>query len=290
MQKRNVLNSPRLSELKKRRRRAVLNKILISFLGFFAILASLIYISNRPSLNISEINIVGNKVLDVQTLKNTVQKQLTGKYLWFFSKTNILLYPESKIKSELKNKFKRIQDVNLSVKDNQVLMVSLNEREAKYTWCGQIVDFAANQDKCYFLDQNGYIFDEAPYFSGEVYFKFYGMVGLDDSGTPLGSYFSKENFTKLILFKDTLINMGLKPFMLSTMDNGDVELYLSTQTTKSTYPKIIFNINADLQNVAENLQAALTTEPLQSKFKNKYSSLEYIDLRFGNKVYDKFSS
>jgi nucleoside-diphosphate-sugar epimerase len=38
----------------------------------------------------------------------------------------------------------------------------------------------------------------------------------------------------------------------------------------------------------ENLDAAIDTEPLKSKLKNKFSSLEYIDLRYGNKVYDKF--
>jgi hypothetical protein len=53
-------------------------------------------------------------------------------------------------------------------------------------------------------------------------------------------------------------------------------------------PEIIFKIDSDFQKIAENLQAAITTEPLQTDFKNKYSSLLYIDLRFGNKVYYKF--
>jgi len=44
-----------------------------------------------------------------------------------------------------------------------------------------------------------------------------------------------------------------------------------------------------MQNIKENLDTALNTEPLKSDFKKKYSSLEYIDLRFGNKVYSKFS-
>ena len=69
-----------------------------------------------------------------------------------------------------------------------------------------------------------------------------------------------------------------------------MEIFLSkgTSSTSAIGPKIIFKKDADLQNIAENLQAALNIEPLKSKFKNKYSLLLYIDLRFGNKVYDKF--
>ena len=139
-------------------------------------------------------------------------------------------------------------------------------------------------NQCYFLDEDGYIIDEAPYFSGEVYFKFYG------SSEGLGSYFSKENFKQLILFKDILISFGLKPVAFYLTNNGDAEVFLSKGTSHAltTGPKIIFKQNADFQNIAENLEAALNTEPLKSKFKNKYSSLLYIDLRFGNKVYDKF--
>ena len=172
------------------------------------------------------------------------------------------------------NNFKIIKDINLSIK-NKILEISITERQAKYIWCGATV----SDSKCNFIDEDGYIFDEAPYFSGEVYFKFYGA--------QTESYFYKQNFKQLILFRDNLIKLGLKPFALYVKDGEDAEMFLSNPTS-TTVPKIIFKIGSDLQNVTENLQAALTTEPLQSKFKNDYASLQYIDLRFGNKVYDKF--
>ena len=71
-------------------------------------------------------------------------------------------------------------------------------------------------------------------------------------------------------------------------ENNDIKMYLSGGATSTTGPEIIFKTDADFQKIAENLEAALTTEPLLSKFKNNYSSLLYIDLRFGNKVYYKF--
>ncbi len=274
MQNRNVLNSPRLLELKKHRRRAFFNKILMAMFGLLAVFSLLAYLSRLNSLRISQIEVVGNKVADAEAIKSVAEEQMAGNYFWFFPRANFLLYPQNIIKAELGNNFKIIKDINLSIK-NKILEISITERQAKYIWCGATV----SDSKCNFIDEDGYIFDEAPYFSGEVYFKFYGA--------QTESYFYKQNFKQLILFRDNLIKLGLKPFALYVKDGEDAEMFLSNPTS-TTVPKIIFKIGSDLQNVTENLQAALTTEPLQSKFKNDYASLQYIDLRFGNKVYDKF--
>jgi hypothetical protein len=68
---------------------------------------------------------------------------------------------------------------------------------------------------------------------------------------------------------------------------GNVEIFLSSGNSSSVGPYIIFKLDGNYQNIAENLEAALTTEPLQTEFNKNYSSLQYIDLRFGNKVYFK---
>lgn len=288
MQKRNVLNSPRLLELKKRRRRTFLNKIFLSLFAFLVIFASLAYLSRINSLNINQIQISGNKIVDTEALKATIEQQIAGKYLWFFPKTNALYYPENKIKNELQSKFKRLKDINLSIK-NKTLFVSLSERDAKYMWCGAtFLQIDAENQKCYFMDEEGYIFDEAPYFSGEVYFKLFGTSGGLNPDNPLGFSFFKPNFKQLISFKDNLSDIGLKPIALYATSDGDIEIYLSKGKGAVSEPKIIIKADADFQNAAENLQAALMTEPLETNFKTKYSKLQYIDLRFGNKVYSKF--
>jgi len=38
-------------------------------------------------LNISEIEISGNKTIDTEAVKETVQEQISEKYLWLFPKT-----------------------------------------------------------------------------------------------------------------------------------------------------------------------------------------------------------
>ncbi|MFZ2150347.1 MAG: hypothetical protein WAV15_04280 [Minisyncoccia bacterium] len=291
MHKRNVLSSPRLAELKKQRRNAVVRKFLILLFAVAVLFTTGTYLSKVEGLNISSVEISGNKVVETNLIKTSVEEQITGKYIWLFPKTNVLFYPKGTIKATLQKNFSRLGKIDLSVRDRKILVVSVSEREALYMWCGEIPPIETlrlEENKCYFLDNEGYIFDEAPFFSGEVYFKFYGALDNNAAENPIGSYFSGKNFKQLVLFKDVVSGMGTDPVMISVLPDGDIEMFLARNDSNTAGPKIIFESEADLEKVAENLQAALATEPLLSGFKNKYSSLLYIDLRFGNKVYFKF--
>lgn len=288
MQKRDVLSSPRLKELKRRRRRAVWGKVLILFFGFSAVFGSFAYLSQLARLNINTIEVTGNKIVDNESIISIVKENTAGEYLWFLPKTNILYYPQNDIESALRVKFKRLKEIDLSIKSNQTLAVTVTEYEPSYTWCGLVAPgLNSNIDqKCYFMDSEGYIFDEAPYFSGGVYFKFYGLDENINIENPVGVYFLKDKFVEILKFKTRIEELGMKPTALSVNREGDTSFFLYSKSAAA--PEIIFKIDSDLDIVAENLQTALSTEPLKSKFKNYYSSLQYIDLRFGNKVYNKF--
>ncbi|OGI95218.1 hypothetical protein A2917_01025 [Candidatus Nomurabacteria bacterium RIFCSPLOWO2_01_FULL_42_17] len=283
MQKRNILNSPRLLELKKKRRRVLLNKILLCVFAFGLIFAASVFASRVSALNITEIEIKGNKVLDSKAIKAVVQETTGGSYLWFFPKTNILYYPKNGIRKELQSKFKGLGDITFSVKERKILEVSVTEREAEYIWCGENISetpIKPENDVCFFVDRDGYVFDPAPYFSNNVYFKLFGPL--------VGDYFSPEIFDKIVAFKDFLSGVGIKPSALYIKDDGNIEIYLASSIELPNSPKIIFKKDFDFEKLAENLQAALNAEPLKSNMKNKYSSLLYIDLRYGNKVIYKF--
>lgn len=292
MKKKNTVpNSPRLLELRRHRRRAFLGKVLLYLLAFVAFFSLLTYLSRLSGLNLSSIEIKGNNIVETSTIKNIVEKATTGKYLWLFPKTNILLYPKRDIEKELLSEFKRIKDVQIYLENKKKLVVTIAEREALYTWCGTDLPLGnTNDQKCYFADKDGYMFDEAPYFSDNVYFKFFGQINKVSGNvdSPLGSYIAKDKFSKLISLRDSLEGTGIKLSSLFLKDDEQAEFYLSSNTPLPGAPKINFKLDSDFNNLALNLQAALETEPLRSDFSKKYSSLLYIDLRFGNKVYYKF--
>ncbi|OGI74427.1 hypothetical protein A3D42_01045 [Candidatus Nomurabacteria bacterium RIFCSPHIGHO2_02_FULL_41_18] len=283
MARKGVLNSSRLRDLKKKRRMILGTKIALAALAFLVLLWILAYVARLPAFNISEIKISGEKAVDTESITEVVEKNLKTKHLWIFPKSNFLLLPKNQIKKELMVEFSRLENVSFNLQNLRTLLVSVSERENKYIWCGanMEIEFSENSEKgCFFMDASGYVFDQAPYFSGDVYFRFFGALK--------ENYFFPEVFGKFISFIDVLPRFGFVPVSLYSKIDGDIEIHLSSDSSYLNSPKIIFKKNSDLEKISENLQAALDTEPLRTELKNKYSFLQYIDLRFGNKVYYKF--
>ncbi|MFA6325132.1 MAG: hypothetical protein WCX46_02805 [Candidatus Paceibacterota bacterium] len=295
MRKKNILHAPHIEKLKKRKRKVLKNKIIFSLICFVIIFIGLIFLSRWDKINIENIEISGNEVIETEAIELIVKKNITGYYLWLFPKTNFLLYPQNKIEKELSEIFKRFDTIKVNDKSIKTLEISVSEREGKYLWCGDKVPYLTsdtNSFKCYFMDKDGYIFDEAPYFSGDVYFKFYGGDNNLNIENPSGSYFLKDYFKDIIVFKDNLEKLNFKPksFFKSLDEGSEDEGFISLFSDPAYGAHISFKLDSNYEKITENFQAAISTEPLQSELKNKFSSLLYIDLRFGNKVYYKFST
>ena len=270
--------SSHIEELKKKKRKVFKIKTILISIVVISLLVGLYFLSRWKELNIIEVQVEGNKVLDAQKLEDFVSEKISGKYLYLFPKSNFVLTPRSKIKKELLNNFRRIETISFDGTDPNILKIFITEREPLYTWCGESI--LTPLDKCQFVDYNGYAFDEAPYFSGDVYFRFYGT--LDEY------YFAKDRFTDLVLFIENLERLDIKPVALYLKPDSEIEIYLSSNFVIQESPKIILNSSDDLAKLFQNLRASIEVDPLKTDFKEKYSSLLYLDLRFVNKVYYKF--
>ena len=82
------------------------------------------------------------------------------------------------------------------------------------------------------------------------------------------------------------INSILFPVSFITIDSfRDVKLF---DQRKKSY--VIFSLDADIQKVWSNIVSAIDTDPLKSKLEKDKSGLLYLDSRFGNKVFYKFTN
>lgn len=289
MAKRDILNSPRILEIKKRRKKIFLKKLYYVLGASLLVLVAFALLSRIDKINISQVEISGNKIIDTEKIQAIVDQKLTGSYFKIFPRTNIFFYPKQDIVSGLASDLKRLKNINLSIRENKILQVSVEERKGLYVWCGaspETVIADETKSSCYFLDDSGFIFDQAPYFSGDIYFRFYGAI--DDMQNPAGQYFSQNDFSRLVSLKEMLEELDIRPVALQEVGDGDVKIYLANESTSPMGPEIMFKMSADFKKLVENLQSALATDPLKTDFKKKYASLLYIDLRFGNKVYFKF--
>ncbi len=276
MQKRSIVNSPGVQELKRKKHQVLKTKIILYSIFFVLFVLGISFSFRINKFIINEIRVSGNIVVDTKSIEDVVRSDMNGYYAWIFPKTNFVIYPKNKILRDLSQKYKRLKNISLNVVNFKTLEISVKEYDGKYLWCGNVVPELDNQTEqnCYFMDSNGYIFDKAPFFSGEIYLKFYGSISNGED--PSGNYYNPLVFAKLITLKENLEKTNLKPSYIWINSQNEVSIGLSKLGIASVNPLILFKLDSDYEKIAENLQAAITTEPLQKKLKENYGSLLYM--------------
>ncbi|MFA5933950.1 MAG: hypothetical protein WC795_01885 [Candidatus Paceibacterota bacterium] len=289
-ERRDILRVDRVEEMKTARRKRIYKRIAFSGTLLLILIGLVSAFSKHQKLLINDIVVSGNNIIEKKDIEQIINNSLSGNYVHLFARRDFLIYPKNKIERDLKEEFKRIINLNVSLLNYRTLSVDLTERKGEYLWCGDSfpeVDARSVISICYFSDSNGYIFDKAPYFSGNAYFKFY--TGISDPNNPIGaSALSTLEFKNILAFKNGLASFGILTDTFLINSDSDYEFLILAQGSINA-PRIIFKKDQAYEKLLADLESALSAEPLATDFKAKLSSLEYLDLRYDNKVYYKFN-
>ncbi len=284
-----IPTSPRIALIKRNRQVKRLRLIILSIILFISVIFGLSYFSSYFRITINNLVITGDKIIDGSKIELSVKEKLSGKYLKLFSRSNFLIYPKNKIYKSLLVEFPRIEKLVVKRERFNNLKIEINERAGSYLYCGSSLPVNKEEigENCYFVNNDGYIFDKAPYFSGDIYFKYYTKID-GDTSNPLGSQMIPvSRFHDLVRFVDGLTSLGFKPLYLVIDTNGTYSLYLKSKDLQIV-PKIIFKDNNDLVMILDNLSTSMKNKEFANEINTKYDTLLYIDLRFKNKVLYKF--
>jgi len=251
---------------------------------FFSLLALVVWGAHNQHVRIVNIYIEGNGAVLDKDIKKRVLMSIDDKYLWLFPKNNILIYTKSRIKEDILNTFKRIYYIKVNTIDLTSIVVTVKERDPYALWCGESIlnNKRTIVNHCFFMDNKGFVFAEAPNFSDNVYFTVYGLLqntslNTNTFGNSVGKRFLEEEyFTRLMLFRDALFDEGIDVGYLILRDNDDVELHITTGG------KIVFNKKQDIEKIFYNLISAVEAKEVDGE--SIWDNLEYIDLRFDNRV------
>ena len=261
---------------KKERERMVKNALIV--LGTIVVIVLPIYALRTQKLQIQNIHLAGNTVTKDEDIQRIVAQDLEGNYAWFFPRSGDVVYPAKKIEADLLRAIPRLASVDVSLTDPRTLRVSVSERMPVALYCKD-VSVPSAPAGCYFIDDQGFIFSEAPSFSPGVYQVYAEDPSLD---APLGqTYLAPAAFAPLTPFLKSLGEIGLYPKAF-VIKNGEYHLVLSNGG------EIIFMPNADLELVHSNLSSLVVNPSFQKD--GSLNTLRYIDLRFGNKIFYKFNN
>ncbi|MFA5841936.1 MAG: hypothetical protein WC835_03195 [Candidatus Paceibacterota bacterium] len=269
---------------RKKRQTEFNKKIAVAAAAIFVILGCVIYYLHRPEVNISKVEVNGAAVLKPALIENAILDELVGKYFYLVPKSSYFFYPKNLILSKLRDSFKRIENISLEHKGFTGLVVNISERRERYLWCGpDLILELEPGNECYFIDSGGYVFSGAPFYSGNLFLEFYGPLSSGDNASPVGGVVLPEDwFGKIISFRNALLSSGFEVIKILSKEDGDYELFLLGGG------KILVSSKNDLDKNIEYLKPALLTEPLRTKLEIERGNLDYLDLRFGNKVFYRF--
>jgi hypothetical protein len=269
-----TLSSPAFHEKKRKYRHARLKYLCT---GLVILIALLIIVSRLESLQVSEINIAGAKTVPHEEIEKVIRDELSGHYMALVPRSNFVAYPGQEITELLLRRFPRFNSVDLQLEGTQTLNISVTEREPFALYCANVLMIQDTSD-CYFLDENGFIFDKAPLFSGAVYFVYAATTPIEE---PLGKEFlTPVRFRPLVQFVNNLRELGISPV---AMEVGRSE----TNIIISQGGRIIWRTANDLSRVYANLKAFMESDSIAGD-PNFLQNLWFIDLRTENKVFYRF--
>ncbi|PCI29747.1 hypothetical protein COB55_01580 [Candidatus Wolfebacteria bacterium] len=261
--------------------------IVLIGVGIFAAVLILIglfaWITNTERLSVVDIYISGNKVVAREDIRDLVESELEGSYLKIFARENIIIYPKDDIVASIYDAYSRIKNVEVSRDGLHSLNISIYEYEPFALWCGGLIDeYRESEESCYFFDAKGYLFDRAPDFSGDAFIRYYGAIST--STEPLRkSFLTPEKVAHVADFLGLLETLFFEPIsFLVTAENDYV-------VTMKNNVSILIAPDSDLLEVLENLQSVVSSEKFADALSDSSSILEYIDMRFDNKVFYKFA-
>ncbi len=286
---RDILTSPRAAEIHRLRRVARIRLVLLFSTLVVCTILGAAYFSSDRHLTINTVVVVGNRAIGRDEIVDVVLRDMNGSYLRMFNKANGLIYPKSRIYKDLIATFPRIGYLTIARQGLNTLKITIAERAGTYLYCGEEIPISHSEvgENCYFVNVDGYIFDHAPYISGDIYFRYYALLESGKS-SPLGhQLMPKDDFHELTKFIEGLSALGFKSKELSIKANGECDLYLLG--TMESDARIMFQKDDDLATILDNLTLALGKPEFANQVQDKYTNLLYIDLRFKNKVLYKFN-
>lgn len=248
------------------KRRIILRTLAVA-LSFVLVVTLGLFFALDDRFNAKYVEVFGNETIETSKILSVVDEKISGNYFWLFPRNNAFLYPRKDIKNDLLENYLRFEEVDVYVGDFPNIAVKVVERKKMFLWC--------DDAQCFYVDGTGLLFQEAPIFSGGVFLTFRG--GEVDTENPLGSYVLPTNEFSLItkIFREPDL-AGINFRSVEIKENDDFIF----ETSRGWEIRATRDIAEN--NFLNKLNLSLASEALLGK-----DELEYIDLRFGNKVFYK---
>jgi hypothetical protein len=272
----------RRSALKTRRRR--LRAIISASICVTILLTAYAvhYASYTERFTFSTILLQGNSI-DEMEIKEFIESKIREQSTGYISGANILTFDYAQLVPEIVNNFPSIKNAEVTQESilSNALSVTLIPRTAYARWC-----VPENTTSCFVIDDEGIVYSPVANLATTSIHSQYIFTGelstttISIKNPPLGESFAGGHFKGIKTLLELLHDLGYSPLGAGMRTGSDFDIRLK----EGFYLKI--TSGQDPQVLAKNLALILNSDAIVEK----QDQLEYVDLRFGNRVYYKFKN
>ncbi len=212
---------------------------------------------------VNEIRVIGADTIDPEEMRLVVENEIVSSVAFFKSKS-IFLISGPGIVDSLTNAFPELRSVRVKKSFLNSVSVTVVERKATASWCRQ-------PEECFLIDKEGVIFKEVSD-TGRLAIIRGGDEDASLSETPISS---EEMGFIMDTWREVRDVIDLIVFDVTNPD-------LVVQTSEGWRVRFTFTESARAQ--AEKLVLALENKIPE----DKRAELDYVDVRFENRVYFKY--
>lgn len=256
----------------KRNKGRIFTSIFYILLVFGSFAAVVYFIFFTQYFQVQRISFYGMNVVQEDILKQISARYLETEKYYFFGQKNLLAMSPNGLTEVFKRELRRVKNASVDKKFPNTLDISIEEYTPAGIACNNI---DAQSQKCFYFDNEGVVFDEAPFIVGEL------LLFVYDENVNVISFPEKKydtDFIRFILkFKQEISEENILAMEYFKVSNkfGDIEVMFRAGF------KIFLSQS---QTPEEQAKAAL--EILNSQAGN-IQNLDYIDLRIKNRAYYK---
>ena len=236
--------------------------------AFFGMLIVSVWYGTRiQAFTITTVTVVGGETIEHSEVERVVRERLSGSYLKIVPRAFAFMYPHEEIESAVKA-VPRVKDVTIVRKGGTELHVQFSEYEPQALWCDE-----TDMNNCYFLDEQGYAFSKAP---GLIGGSFLRVTAIGKKPQEQTAPFSTEEYLRVLELKNKFADAKWFVKRADIDTAGDAFLTI----VEGGEFKVSLKQPAD-----ETVSNLLTVLGSQQFAHIEPGNFEYIDLRFGSKVF-----
>lgn len=257
----------------RRKRRLVLAGVLVVLLCIACVVFA--WASHSSRFAVEQIHVEGTQELSPDVIRAFAEGIMIDGRFHVIARNTILFYPRQKITNALLAQYPRINTVTIqtdSIRD-RTITITITERNTFALWCD-----TAGSGSCYRVDDTGFVFEPASS-QGDTLVVYGRVVPHVDrtADAPLWGSVEPEYFEQLRVLVQELSTFSFVPTSARIEDH---DAYIQLKSG--------FEVRVDvLQNPGATVNALVSVLTQDQLVDVPKESIEYVDVRFGERIFYK---